>query len=78
MENGKQTLRERIVEFLNARRKAIAAPIATGISWAALHLGLEVDPELAASVSVIVAGVAVNYIDNVVRGLKAPVLDRRV
>lgn len=73
----KKTLRERIVAFINARRKAVAVPVTAGVTWLALHVGLDVDPSVAAGIGVAISTAAVNYVANVVERIKLHVLDTR-
>lgn len=77
------TIRQRIVAFLNARRKALAPVIATALTWLIAKVGLDklgihvTDAEILVAAPVISA-VVVNFVANVVRRAKVSVLDTRV
>lgn len=72
------TIRQRILRFLNERRKAIAGPLAGLIVGGAAKIGLDIDPAAALSIATTVSIFATAKIRNVVRGVKVDVLDVKV
>lgn len=73
-----QTIRKRVLEFLNERRKALAGPLAGLLVGAAAKIGLDLDPAAVLSIATAISVYVTAKIRNVVRGAKVDVLDAKV
>ena len=72
------TIRKRILQFLNQRRKALAGPLSGLIVAGSAKVGLDIDPAAALSIGTAVSIYVTAKVRNVVRGVKVDVLDTRV